>query len=188
MSDPLERLRVPIVPIEPRPEFTAALLRRIQGGEVRAPRDTATVRYFVDDLAAAVGFYSRLLGFDVELWPSPAFAMLYRGDLRLLLSVPGEPHVLPDGSLPQPGGHNRISVRVDDIATTVATLRRQGAKLRTDIVAGVGVDTVLVEDPAGNPVELFQPRAGYHERASGPPESTPGRTQDAQTTTEEEEP
>ena len=164
MSDPLERLRMPIVPIEPRPEFARALLRRIQGVAVQSARDTATVRYFVDDLDAAVGFYRGHLGFDVELAPSPMFAMLYRGELRLLLSVPGEPHLLPDGRLPQPGGHNRISLRVDDLAGTVATLRRQGVRFRADIAAGTAVDTALLEDPAGNPVELFQPRAGYHER------------------------
>jgi catechol 2,3-dioxygenase-like lactoylglutathione lyase family enzyme len=164
MSDPLERLRMPIVPIEPRPEFTASLLRRIQGVSVPAARDTATIRYFVDDLDVAVGFYRGLLGFDVELRPSPVFAMLYRGDLRLLLSVPGEPHVLPDGSLSQPGGHNRISLRVDDLAATVAALRRKGARFRTEIASGVTVDTILLEDPAGNPIELFEPRAGYHER------------------------
>lgn len=164
MSDPLERLRLPIVPIEPRPGFAATLLRRIQGCDVVAGRDTATVRYFVDDLEAAIGFYHGLLGFDVELTRSPAFAMLYRGDLRLLLSVPGGPHVLPGGRLPQPGGHNRISLRVDDLGTAVPALRRHGARFRTDITAGMTVDTVLLEDPSGNPVELFSPRAGYHER------------------------
>lgn len=164
MTDPLERLRMPIVPIEPRPEFAAALLGRLQGRQAVAGRDTATVRYFVDDLQAAVAFYHGLLGFEVELERAPVFAMLYRGDLRLLLSVPGRPHVLPDGSLPEPGGHNRISLRVDDLAAAVAALRKHGARLRADIAAGVAVDTVLLEDPAGNPVELFQPRAGYHER------------------------
>ena len=167
MGDPLERLRMPIVPIEHRTEFAVALLRRIRGSEVPAARDTATVRYFVDDIDAAVAFYRKLLGFDEELRPSPLFAMLYRGDLRLLLSVPGDPHVLPDGTLPQPGGHNRISLRVDDLVATVKALRREGARFRTDIVPGIAVDTVLVQDPAGNPIELFEPRAGYHERDAG---------------------
>jgi catechol 2,3-dioxygenase-like lactoylglutathione lyase family enzyme len=166
MSDPLERLRMPIVAIEPRAEFAELLLRRIQGGERPVARDTATIRYFVDDLDAAVNFYRDLLGFEVELRPSPTFAMLYRGELRLLLSVPGEPHLLPDGTLPEPGGHNRISLLVDDLASTVAALRRQGAQVQTDITAGVAVDTVLLQDPAGNPVELIEPRTGYHERAS----------------------
>ena len=178
MSDPLERLRVPIVPIQPAPEFTELLLRRLQGAPApsapsardsarSAPsaRDSATVRYFVTDLEAAVAFYRDALGFEVELRPAPTFAMLYRGDLRLLLSVPGEPHVLPDGTLPQPGGDNRISLRVDDLLAAVASLRRNGVRLRTDVAAGVSVDTVLLEDPAGNPIELFQPRAGYHERS-----------------------
>lgn len=166
MSDPLERLRMPIVPIEPRAEFADGLLRRIEGTGPPAARDTATIRYFVDDVDAAVAFYRDLLGFDVELWPSPTFAMLYRGDLRLLLSVPGEPHVLPDGTLPAPGGDNRISLLVDDLVAAVAALRRGGAQVRTQVAAGVSIDSVLVRDPAGNPVELFEPRAGYHERTS----------------------
>ena len=184
MSDPLERLSMPIVPIEPRAEFSAALMRQIQGAAVPAARDTATVRYFVDDLDAAIGFYRELLGFEEELRPSPVFAMLYRGDLRLLLSVPGEPHMLPDGTLPRPGGHNRISIRVDDLTTAVQGLRRQGARFRTDVVRGVAVDTALLEDPAGNPVELFEPRPGYHERVSGRPGARPAA--DRSTTTEEE--
>jgi catechol 2,3-dioxygenase-like lactoylglutathione lyase family enzyme len=163
MADPFDSLRLPIVPIEPRPDFAAALLRRIEGREVVA-RQPATVRYFVDDVAAAVSFYTRMLGFDVELHPSPEFAMLYRGELRLLLSLPGEPHVLPGGAMPEPGGWNRISLRVTDLAGTVARLRSQGAVLRSGIVAGVAVDTVVLEDPAGNLVELFEPRTGYHDR------------------------
>lgn len=166
MNDPLERLRMPIVPIEPRAEFAESLLRRLEGKERPATRDTATIRYFVDDLDAAVTFYRELLGFDVEMWPAPTFAMLYRGDLRLLLSVPGEHHVLPDGTLPQPGGHNRMSLRVEDLPAKVDALRRGGARLRTEIAAGVAVDSVLLQDPAGNPVELFEPRSGYHERAT----------------------
>jgi catechol 2,3-dioxygenase-like lactoylglutathione lyase family enzyme len=163
MSDPLERLRTPIVPVAPRGEFAEALRRRIAGGEPPA-RDTATIRYFVDELDVAVTFYRDLLGFDVELRPSPTFAMLYRGDLRLLLSVPGEPHMLPDGTLPAPGGHNRMALVVGDLGATVTALRRGGARMATDIVAGVAVDTALVQDPAGNPVELIEPRPGYHER------------------------
>jgi catechol 2,3-dioxygenase-like lactoylglutathione lyase family enzyme len=182
MSDPLERLRMPIVPIEPREEFAAALLRRVEGNEAATVRDTATVRYFVDDVDAAVGFYRDLLGFEEELRPSPRFAMLYRGDLRLLLSVPGEPHALPDGRLPEPGGWNRISLRVEDLAATVRALRRQGARFRTGVVAGVTVNTTLLEDPAGNPVELFEPRAGYHER--GAAEAAP-HEHDPSTTSEE---
>ena len=168
MSDPLERLRMPVVPIEPRPEFAASLLRRLEGAPASPARDTATVRYFVDDLDAAVDFYRDLLGFQEELRPAPSFAMLYRGDLRLLLSVPGEPHALPGGALPRPGGDNRISLRVDDLYATVEALRRRGGRLLSDVVTGVTVNTILLQDPAGNPVELFEPRAGYHERADPP--------------------
>src|SRR6516225_1115065 len=114
---------------------------------------TVTVRYFVTGLDAAVAFYRDLLGFEEELRPSPAFAMLYRGDLRLLLSVPGGPHVMPDGTLPEPGGWNRISLYVPDLAAAVAQLRQKRAVLRTDVVTGVGVKQVLVQDPSGNLIE-----------------------------------
>ncbi len=185
MSDPLDRLLMPIVAIEPRAEFAAGLLARIKGNKPPAPRDTATIRYFVDDVDAGVTFYRDRLGFEVELWPSPSFAMLYRGDLRLLLSVPGEPHVLPDGSLPGPGGHNRISLLVDDLAATVAELRRGGVLVQSERAGGVAVETALLQDPAGNPVELFEPRAGYHERTSHGPAS---RHPDDHPATTEEEP
>ena len=88
MPDPLDALRLPVVPVEPRPEFAAALLRRMEGLAEPAARQAATVRYFVTDLAAAVAFYRDLLGFDEELRPSPAFAMLYRGDLRVQVLLP----------------------------------------------------------------------------------------------------
>jgi catechol 2,3-dioxygenase-like lactoylglutathione lyase family enzyme len=167
MPDPLDALRLPLVPVEPRPEFAEALLRRIEGRTAPAGRTTATVRYFVDDLDAAVEFYCRDLDFEEELRPSPAFAMLYRGDLRLLLSVPGGPsrsHVLPDGTVPEPGGWNRISLLVPDLAAAVEALRRRGITFRTGIVAGTGARQALLEDPSGNPIELFEPLAGYHER------------------------
>ena len=128
---------------------------------------TVSVRYFVTDLDAAVVFYRDLLGFEVELRPSPAFAMLYRGDLRLLLSVPGRAgggDVLPDGSVPAPGGWNRIALRVDDLDATVTGLRAKGARFRTSTTAGVAIRQVLLHDPAGNLVELFEPAPGYHER------------------------
>ena len=132
---------------------------------------TVTVRYFVTGLDAAVAFYRDLLGFEEELRPSPAFAMLYRGDLRLLLSVPGGGRgggaPLPDGTLPVPGGWNRIALRVEDMAASVAHLRGKGARFRNDMVTGVGVRQILIEDPSGNPVELFEPLAAYHERAAG---------------------
>ena len=179
--DPLEALRLPIVPIEPRPEFAAALLRRIQGEpepsvpppEASVPH-SATVRYFVDDMDRAVTFYCRSLGFEEELRSAPAFAMLYRGDLRLLLSLPAEPHALPDGTLPTPGGFNRMSLRVADLASTVDELRGQGATFATPITAGPTVTTALVRDPAGNLVELFEPRGeGYHERPRAGGSTTP---------------
>jgi catechol 2,3-dioxygenase-like lactoylglutathione lyase family enzyme len=163
MPDPLEQLRLPNLPVEPRPEFSASLLASIRDGS--SPPGGATVRYFVDDLDAAVDFYADLLGFEVELKPSPAFAMLYRGDLRLLLSVPGGPHTMPDGTLPEPGGWNRISLQVVDLDRTVDELSAGGARFRNQVTAGMGVRQVLIVDPAGNLVELFEPTAGYHERA-----------------------
>jgi catechol 2,3-dioxygenase-like lactoylglutathione lyase family enzyme len=163
IPDPLDALRLPRVPIEPRPAFADALWRRIAGGE-QVVSQPATVRYFVEDLDQAIAFYRDRLGFEEELHPSPTFAMLYRGDLRLLLSVPGEPHALPDGTLPEPGGWNRISLRVSDLHATVAALRVEGVTFRKDVSAGVAVDTALLADPSGNLVELFEPRPGYHER------------------------
>ncbi len=163
--DPLDALRLPSVPIEPRPAFADALWQRISGGE-EAGAQSATVRYFVENLEQAIEFYRDRLGFEEELHPSPTFAMLYRGDLRLLLSVPGEPHALPDGTLPAPGGWNRISLRVSDLRATVAALREGGVTFRRGITPGVAVDTALLADPSGNPVELFEARAGYHERTT----------------------
>ena len=163
--DPLDVLRLPSVPIEPRPAFAEALWRRIAGGEepVAGP---ATVRYFVEDLDEAIAFYRDQLGFEEELVSPPTFAMLYRGDLRLLLSVPGEPHAMPDGTLPEPGGWNRISLRVSNLNETVAAMSARGVTFRRGVAAGVAVDTALLADPSGNPVELFEPRAGYHERTT----------------------
>ncbi len=122
----------------------------------------------------AVAFYCSALGFEEELRPAPAFAMLYRGGLRLLLSLPGEPHALSDGTLPEPGGFNRMSLRVGDLAAIVEALRGQGATFATPITAGPAVNTVLVRDPAGNLVELFEPRGpGYHERPPVAPGAGP---------------
>jgi len=169
--DPLDGLRLAIVPIEPRPEFADALLSRIESGQ-RSPTAssaTATFRYFVDDLDMAIAFYCQLLDFEQELRPSPNFAMLYRGDLRLLLSVPGKAHAMADGTLPEPGGWNRMALQVDDLSGTVDAFRERDARFRTDIVAGIGVRQVLLEDPSGNLVELFEPTSGYHERPRDQP-------------------
>ena len=120
-----------------------------------------SVRYIVDDVDAAIGFYCEQLGFDEIMHPAPTFAMLARGDLRLVLSAPGGGPgggaAMPDGTMPEPGGWNRFQLEVDDIEATVARLREHGARFRNEIITGVGGRQILVEDPAGNPVELFQP-------------------------------
>ena len=120
-----------------------------------------SVRYIVDDVDAAIDFYCQRLGFHEDMHPAPAFAMLSRGDLRLVLSAPGGGpgggQAMPDGTAPEPGGWNRFQLEVDDIEATVAVLRAHGARFRNDIVTGVGGKQILVEDPAGNPIELFQP-------------------------------
>ena len=122
---------------------------------------TVSVRYIVNDVDTAIAFYRDNLGFAEVMHPAPAFAMLSRGDLRLLLSAPGSGpgggQAMPDGTTPRPGGWNRFQLEVDDIETTVARLREHGARFRNEIVTGVGGRQILVEDPAGNPVELFQP-------------------------------
>ena len=122
---------------------------------------TVSVRYIVDDVDAAIDFYCDRLGFQEVMHPAPAFAMLSRGDLRLVLSAPGGGpgggQAMPDGTVPSPGGWNRFQLEVDDIEAIVADLREHDARFRNDIVAGVGGKQILVEDPSGNPVELFQP-------------------------------
>ena len=166
-TDPLDALRLPIVPVEPHPEFAAALLRRLRAAEPPQRPATATVRYFVRDLDAAVDFYTRVLDFEEELRPSPVFAMLYRGDLRLVLSVPGTHpggHALADGTIPTPGGWNRILVQVANLDATIEALQRAGVQFRDAVPSGVAVRQVLLEDPSGNPIELFEPAGGYHER------------------------
>ena len=125
------------------------------------PRDLVSVRYMVDDVESAVAFYTNLLGFEVLTNFPPAFADVVRGKLRLLLSGPtssaGRP--MPDGTKPGPGGWNRIHLLVDDIEAEVARLRDAGARFRNDIVSGPGGKQILLEDPSGNVVELFQPAA-----------------------------
>jgi len=122
---------------------------------------TFSIRYIVHDVEAAIGFYTGHLGFSVQIHPNDMFAMLNRGDLRLVLSVPGAPagggQAMPDGTLPQPGGWNRFAVEVPDLEATVAELRRDGVRFRNDVVTGVGGKQIIAEDPSGNPVELFEP-------------------------------
>ena len=120
-----------------------------------------SVRYIVNDVDAAIAFYTRQLGFREEMHPAPTFAMLSLGELRLLLSAPGAVggggQAMPDGRKPEPGGWNRISLEVTDLATVVEKLRAARVRFRNDIVTGVGGRQVLIDDPAGNPVELFEP-------------------------------
>jgi catechol 2,3-dioxygenase-like lactoylglutathione lyase family enzyme len=122
---------------------------------------TVQVRYIVHDVDAAIAFYCKHLGFQEIMHPVPAFAMLSRGDLRLVLSAPnpsaGGGAPMPDGRAQEPGGWNRFAVEVDDLAATVDRLRSAGVRFRNDIVTGVGGKQILVDDPSGNPVELFQP-------------------------------
>ena len=122
---------------------------------------TVSVRYIVDDVDAAIAFYCGQLGFTEVMHPAPTFAMLSRGDLRLVLSVPGGGpgggQAMPDGRVPQPGGWNRFSLEVADLEALVESLRKHGAQFRNDIVTGVGGRQILVDDPSGNPVELFEP-------------------------------
>ena len=126
------------------------------------PDDLVSVRYMVDDVQTAVDFYTTHFGFTLRTNAVPAFADVVRGRLRILLSGPessaGRP--MPDGRTPQPGGWNRIHLVVDDIAAEVARLRDAGLTFRNDIVTGPGGQQILLEDPAGNLVELFQPAGG----------------------------
>jgi len=120
---------------------------------------TVNVRYLVDDVDAAIAFYTEHLGFSLLSNASPAFAEVARDDLRLLLSGPkssaGRP--MPDGRQPGPGGWNRIEFVVDDIAAEVERLRAAGALFRSDVVRGPGGTQIVFDDPSGNPIELFQP-------------------------------
>lgn len=119
------------------------------------------VRYIVNDVDAAIDFYVNQLGFHLDMHRPPAFAMLSRGPLRFVLTKPnpqaggGQP--MPDGSEQKPGGWNRFAIVVDDLPATVERLRAAGARFRNEIVVGVGGNQIIVEDPSGNPVELFQP-------------------------------
>ena len=122
---------------------------------------TVSVRYIVEDVDQAIEFYCRHLGFEEIMHPAPTFAMLSRGDLRLVLSAPsgagGGGQSMPDGTKPEPGGWNRFMLEVPDLATTVNELREADVEFRNDIVTGVGGKQILLDDPSGNPIELFEP-------------------------------
>jgi len=122
---------------------------------------TVSVRYIVHNVDAAIAFYRDNLGFTEVMHPAPAFAMVSRGDLRLLLSAPGSGagggQAMPDGRVPEPGGWNRFSLEVPDLALAVSGLREKSVRFRNEIVSGVGGKQILIEDPSGNPVELFEP-------------------------------
>ena len=122
---------------------------------------TVRVRYIVDDVDAAIDFYTENLGFKVDMHPAPGFAALSRGDLQILINRPGggggAGQAMPDGTMPAPGGWNRVQLEVEDLEATVETLRKRGARFRNEIVTGNGGKQILVDDPSGNPVELFEP-------------------------------
>jgi catechol 2,3-dioxygenase-like lactoylglutathione lyase family enzyme len=132
---------------------------------------TVSVRYIVNDVDAAIAFYTQHLGFRELMHPAPAFAMLERGDLRLVLSRPnpqgggGQP--MPNGQQQEPGGWNRFSIEVEDLSATVGSLQQSGVHFRNDIVEGVGGRQIILDDPSGNPIELFQPTRGEARLTSG---------------------
>lgn len=119
------------------------------------------VRYIVEDVDRAIDFYTGQLGFREVMHPAPPFALLERGDLRLALNQPGNQGgggaPMPDGTSPSPGGWNRFAIQVDDLRSLVARLRQGGAHFRNEIVEGVGGRQILLDDPFGNPIELFEP-------------------------------
>ena len=119
-----------------------------------------SVRYIVDDAPAGAAFYRDRLGFDIQAQPAPGFAILTRDGMRLLLSEPSGPggaaQAMPDGRRPEPGGWNRIQIEVEDVTAEADALKRAGVRFRNEVVRGRGGAQVLLEDPAGNPVELFE--------------------------------
>jgi catechol 2,3-dioxygenase-like lactoylglutathione lyase family enzyme len=123
---------------------------------------TVQVRYIVNDVDTAIDFYTKQLDFHEDMHPAPSFAMLSRGDLRLVLSAPSGPNAgggssLPDGRTPEPGGWNRFAVQVDDLDEFTSQLRQAAVRFRSEVIEGVGGRQAIVEDPSGNPIELFQP-------------------------------
>jgi catechol 2,3-dioxygenase-like lactoylglutathione lyase family enzyme len=122
---------------------------------------SVSVRYIVDDVDESIAFYRDRLGFTEVMHPAPTFAMLAKGELQLALSAPSGPggggQAMPDGTMPEPGGWNRFRLQVEDLEQAVESLRAAGARFRNEIVVGVGGNQILLEDPSGNPIELFEP-------------------------------
>jgi catechol 2,3-dioxygenase-like lactoylglutathione lyase family enzyme len=125
-----------------------------------AANSNVTVRYIVDDVDSCISFYTEMLGFRLVMHPAPEFAMLSRGNLRLLLSKPGGKggggQIMADGAIPTPGGWNRFELEVDDLNATVAELKARNAQFRNEIITGIGGKQILLKDPSGNLIELFQ--------------------------------
>ena len=122
---------------------------------------TVSIRYIVTDVDAAVAFYTERLGFQLDMRPAPGFAMLSKGDLQLLLNRPGAGGAgqsMPDGQVPALGGWNRFRLGMDNLEAAVATLKAAGCKFRNEIVTGGGGRQILLNDPSGNAIELFEPR------------------------------
>ncbi|HEX3199201.1 MAG TPA: VOC family protein [Propionibacteriaceae bacterium] len=123
---------------------------------------TVSARYIVDDVDSAIEFYTSRLGFEVEMHPGPGFAALTRDGFRLYVNATGGPggasQAMPDGRVPEPGGWNRIQIEVTDLAGLAEKLQKAGVTMRSDIIEGRGGNQVIVDDPAGNPVELFEPK------------------------------
>lgn len=125
---------------------------------------TVSVRYIVNDVEEAREFYTKHLGFTLDMQPNKVFAMLSRGDLRLVLVAPvgsdhpgGGSRTMKDGTVQAPGGWNRFMLQVADVEETAAALRQEGVRFRTDVITGVGTKQFLIEDPSGNPIEVFEP-------------------------------
>lgn len=121
---------------------------------------TVQVRYIVNDVAESIRFYVDHLGFKLDMNPNPHFAMLSLGDMRLVISppgnMPGGGQAMPDGTKPAPGGWNRFGVQITDLPGKIEQLKKAGAKFRNEMVKGTGVNQIILEDPSGNPIELFE--------------------------------
>jgi predicted enzyme related to lactoylglutathione lyase len=134
----------------------------ITGFKIEGKRmSTVSIRYMIDDVPSAVKFYTTYLGFELEIDSGPAFASVTRDGVRLLLSGKASSgrRAMPDGREPVPGGWNRIHIQVDDLAAEVERLRHAGLNFRNEIITGPGGSQIILDDPSGNPVELFQPQA-----------------------------